>query len=364
MVFTRKLAHHWPGVRAYILKGVVLISLAAATGVLASLIIQWRSASPPPQSYENVLLDRQDMHDHLMKLIATEGPAKAYSDFKRINEDAPIDDKHINAHLFGELLYEQQLPDGISICDSSFSLGCYHGYMGAMVETEGLTVLSSLDAACQHTKNDWLGCYHGIGHGLVSYLGRSRLIEALELCNTLAWQPILRGCGSGVFMEYNFGTIHDPPAAASTSVRAFDADIPYAPCATLPDTYQQSCYFEAPDWWRFVLRGNFVKIANLCSGVSNPLYQKNCFLGTGSAAAQYVHSDIAASTSICDLMPTPSNQALCRAGAFIIILGSSGDFASSISICESLQPEATELCRKEANSFLDVSIGKRMNSKP
>jgi len=61
------------------------------------------------------------------------GPQEAYSAFKRENTSDDFGKRHLGAHIFGEVVFQEVGVDGIGACDASFEFGCYHGFFNAAV---------------------------------------------------------------------------------------------------------------------------------------------------------------------------------------------------------------------------------------
>src|SRR6185436_4304211 len=153
------------------------------------------------------------------------GPAKAYEIFKQdVTKITSPGSQHLLAHVMGTELYTELGLEGLSVCDDSFAFGCYHSFLGTAINQEGLGILNTVDQICNEKKSDAKsGCQHGIGHGIIGYLGydQAQLLEALKYCEQLTYFGPLAGCGSGVFMEYNLKTMADPSGSGLLS-RKFD----------------------------------------------------------------------------------------------------------------------------------------------
>ncbi|MDP2735120.1 MAG: hypothetical protein Q8P12_02850 [bacterium] len=261
-------------------------------------------------------LDPAKEREHWTGLIDTKGAAAAYEDFKETFADSHFSLQHLNAHLFGELLYRKLGIEGIAVCDATFAFGCYHSFFGQALAEHGMAAVEQLDRACIDKFGEYgTGCQHGIGHGLLEYFGHRQLIAALEGCTFTTQVQKLFGCTSGVFMEYNVPIIITPEFAR-TEVRELDGEGPYAPCATIvPEGFRESCYYEMAQWWDKVYLGDYAKIGELCQGIALLKEQEPCYLGTGNVAAPSSDYDVASTIEKCEAMPTSEGEFLCRAGA-------------------------------------------------
>ena len=274
---------------------------------------------------------------------------EAYRWFKDAHNSFPLDKQHLVGHMFGEVLYDTYGVSGLSVCDDDFIFACYHGFLGRAISLRGLGVIEELGRECDKKKQDRLGCDHGIGHGVMSYLGEDKLVQALEACDRLSWKGLVGGCSSGLFMEYNFKNSHVPENGKIVP-RLLNEKNPFAPCDSLPGQFQYACYYEQPDWWQHVYHGDFSKIARLCDSIPDQ-YKEFCFIGTGRIIAQAEHFEIKASMDLCDKMPSPHAIAVCRSGGFLSIFDYTRDHDHSLAMCEGLGDELKYLCIEKANLF-------------
>lgn len=269
------------------------------------------------------------------------GAEAAYKGFKEKYSSSPYGSQHSLAHVLGELLYDKLGVKGVSICDDSFSFGCYHSFFGKAVSKEGLKVTKEFDQACKDKygqKN--LPCQHGIGHGLLSYFGNEKLVNALNECTKITWQS-LGGCSSGVFMEYNFQTMADPTKA---SVRVLTKEGPHYPCKKVPSKFTPVCYFEQVQWWESTFSNDYKKIGSLCAEVQDMQSKEACFHGAGNYAAPSVNYDVGKTTNLCNQMPTLVGKADCIEGASWILLARPNGSQDALTLCDALQDEFRNNC--------------------
>ena len=238
----------------------------------------------------------------------------AYENFKREYKSGKFRRTHFAAHAFGELIYERTGAKGVAICDTTFSFACYHSFFVANIKNNGLAIIPDLEEGCIEKFGPLeVDCVHGIGHGLLQYIGHDEAIAALNECAKLSWQKPLRGCQSGVFMEHNFPTLIDSTGAVS-SIREFDISSPYFPCTEVPERFRQACYFEIVDWW-YKSGVDFKKIGELCGAIENKKEEGACYLGAGDVAAPQSDYDPALALSYCKEMGNSEGELFCRAGA-------------------------------------------------
>lgn len=238
------------------------------------------------------------------------GAEHAYKEFIQKNNTAPLGRQHFAAHVFGGELFLARGVDGISVCNSSFGFGCYHGLFARAISQGGIEIITALDTKCTEVYGPLgLGCQHGIGHGVVEYVGYDHIAEALELCRTHTSQPTpLLGCTSGVFMDF-FSPLQETKDGLFPTSRTLSSSTPYEPCTDVASTFQASCYFELGQW----LLSTQKPAITVCDSLSGDSRQY-CFLGIGTATAHTEKYQVPEILTICGSLP--ENDALsCRAGA-------------------------------------------------
>lgn len=254
-----------------------------------------------------------DRHYWLDKL-ETGSPSGVYADFVAQNSNVPIGVQHVRAHVIGEALFEVLGIEGIAVCDSNFGFGCFHGLFTVGFASEGESFVEDADAFCVEKYGVLgTGCQHGIGHGIVEYVGRDRLNDALALCERTSQPTPLLGCTSGVFMEHNtpFTVI---PGVEPLPPYPYSNEQPYSRCNDVPEEYKKSCYYELGGWWEVVLKGDKKKMGELCDALLNETYRESCALGVGNIIGPTSNYNIEESARSCDLIPERI-QVQCYAGA-------------------------------------------------
>jgi uncharacterized membrane protein len=225
----------------------------------------------------------------------------------------PFAVQHMIAHIFGELLYEKKGVSGIVACNANFAFGCYHSFFMRAIGENGLQALESLDKECANKfgLRD-PGCQHGIGHGILEYMGHYKLRDALNACALIQKKPSLSGCTSGVFMEYNVPIILTA-TSSFTQLRPFDIRDPYQPCPSLLPEFQLSCYHELSQWWdKFV---DYRMIGKFCHAISPGENRESCFRGAGKVAAPSSFYDVLETKEKCAAMPDVTGIAQCSESA-------------------------------------------------
>lgn len=291
------------------------ISGIALLGALALL----QPSAPPPADLQpidpNGEINAVKERERWAKRIEDAGAAQAYQDFVRLYSPLHFGKQHYGAHIMGALLYEKGGLSALTICDNNFSFGCYHAFFSQALAAEGVSVIAELDRQCVEKYGEFgTGCQHGIGHGLLEYMGHDRLAEALQSCKYTTQKNPLFGCTSGIFMEYNVPIIIDEERTY-TKFRELDFARPYEPCPTLAEEFQGSCYYEMGQWWDKYYPDDYRDIGKLCENIPNPKHKESCYLGVGNVAAPSSEYDPAEALRKCLGMPTEEGRLLCRSGA-------------------------------------------------
>lgn len=272
--------------------------------------------------------------------IVKVGAQKAYETFKDHYKDSF--NSHNSLHIFSGLMYKKAGTESVVVCDDSFQFGCYHGFFTAALVSEGEGVINKLDQVCVDKFGPGLpGCQHGIGHGLIEYLGPQKLSNALDLCSSLTWKGKIYGCVSGVFMEFNMPFLIDGDKAVP-SVRDFNEEAPYYPCNVVDSRYQSSCYYELGHYYNAFDKGDYKRFGKLCLGVEDLSLRKYCFLGLGHYAPQALNNDINRIIEVCSDMPSYEYEAYCKMGAVQSLFVDHRDQVPVV--CEGLAGEDKDLC--------------------
>ena len=280
--------------------------------------------------------------------IDERGERIAYGEFVKQTQDGANEYQHVRAHLMGEILFEVRGAQGIAICDENFGFGCFHGFFSAGFASMGSDFVRSADKVCVERFGPLgTGCQHGIGHGIVEYLGHTDVSKALELCDDTTQVVPLLGCTSGVFMETNtpFTTLPDeqplPPVA-------FSQERPFSMCEEVDERFKESCYYELAGWWETVLLGDVAKMGALCSEVADIKYQRTCTLGIGNIVGHTSGYVVEESVRRCELLPAGLHT-WCRAGVAWSMYSNPEHHTKYIQVCEGLSPKEFAVCTEYTN---------------
>lgn len=282
--------------------------------------------------------------------ITIYGGDKAYRVAKKDVSSKSYSLAHNYLHLFGEVLYEVERERGFGACDNTASFACFHGFFARAVASEGLFAAEKLSDECKKIfQKNSISCEHGIGHGILEFLGQSRLADALETCERMQKEPLL-GCMGGVFMEYNF------PADISVSeVRQFGGD-PYYPCDDLPQKYALACFYEITQWWEKVFGTDYKKMGGLCGRVEGDREKEFCFLGVGSMTAISTNYQKEEAEEFCRKMPARDYEVLCRAGALWGFYANPAIGKNAASFCNIYEDLKRKICFEKADILSSYGI--------
>lgn len=269
--------------------------------------------------------------------------SRVYHEFVEKNTQAPAQLQHLSAHVIGELLFEQAGVSGIRYCDASFGFGCYHGFFGSAVSQEGPSIIKKLDRECVATYGVLgTGCQHGIGHGIMEYVGGGRIVDALALCKETTQVTKLLGCTSGVFMEYNTPLGSDDEFAPAQ--RLFDSTDAYSPCTEVDNEYKDSCYFELGQWFAIIFPNDYAHLMTLCSDVQEVEHRLKCFMGVGALTTPLSGYDVNKVLSVCESMEEIGEFA-CRAGASWAFFADPVQRVHASELCHFKEPGVADSCR-------------------
>ncbi len=332
------------------MKKIYIIAIAVAlavVGIEAFMLVDARSAKPQDPLKVlwagNYVKEKEGWWDDINRY----GTTKAYEMFKEDAGGRPAGIQHTFAHIFGELIYKKEGMDGIKLCDATFSYGCYHSLAGKAIIEHGLSAVKDLDKACFTVKGaSPLGCLHGIGHGILGYVGYGRLTDALEACGETSWDGPLGGCPGGVFMEYNFHTME---SVEGTKVRKPGEESIYEPCSSLPVGFKQECFYNQAQWWTDLYSREYSKVGKLCDAISSVPEREACLRGLGDSIVGRTGHDPVAAVAACKTMESSRSELLCRQGAYRVVFADIKTRLEASRLCEGLQGESLKLCSTEFN---------------
>lgn len=284
--------------------------------------------------------------------IENHGAEAAYAEFKIKNAQSPERGRHLSAHIIGEKIFQTEGVSGIRFCDASFSFGCYHGFFGQVFSRQGVESLTELDSVCIRAFGSLgTGCQHGIGHGILEYVGYQHIAKALELCEKTTRSAPLLGCVSGVFMEYNMPLVGISDALVPEN-RPFSEETADEPCRLINNSYKKSCYFEIGGWLESSLYNDDARVGTTCRTFSEE-WRSLCFQGFGAMIPQREGYDVEKSKGVCDVFGGEDGL-YCRAGVAWAMYSVPEYRAKTESACA----YSDELLRARCMKLADLTEGK------
>lgn len=295
--------------------------------------------SPKISSLPNYKSERTNWKSMLDK---ESDPKVVYSRFVNENRKRKPDMQHAWSHFFGDLLYEKFGDKAISVCDSSFAFGCFHGVAIRSILENGIKEITLLDRACATTDNpvDTIPCKHGIGHGLMEYFDHkiSKLTDALNLCTTQYKETGTErflGCYSGVFMEFN--------NVKSISIPKSEKDL-YSPCTIVPEQYQDICYHRNTEWWGNIYKNDYEKLGNLCIKISDEKNRRACFVGIGHLVLPAGNLKPNQIVELCRTVKDREGQSTCILAAADLFFMQTKSIEQTNIICQGLRNGEKNKC--------------------
>lgn len=339
--------------RQQLLIGAGLVLAAAAWYALSS----HRASETLPASTNPVA-----QQAYWEKKIEALGPKGAYEAFAEAMASKDPGVQHADAHAFGAALFVRAGVSGLSTCDAQFNFGCFHEFLGRAISSLGLSKVNDLNQACRDALgNGFLSCQHGIGHGVLAYLGYNNkdLDQALRLCKDLPYSDPIGGCYGGVFMEYNLQTMLGTEARLRPAV----ADILF-PCDTLAPAYQKACFYWQPQWWDQTMRGQgveditaiFVELGKRCDLEKDPELNHFCYQGIGNMTAPSGNFVGAKAAALCRASTNePLRQLHCLATAANSLSGGGGgQKGDGAAVCNGLAGAYLSYCMAYAENRANI----------
>lgn len=334
-------------------------------GAVLSVLIVLLMTLAPEKRY-SPLSPENDLEAWTRERIATLGGEVAYEEFRAwahtLNDNSV--EGHNAAHVFGRELYEIEGLSSFTICDSDLSYGCMHEFTGQAIVQHGTEIVAHLVSLCGREHGEYaLSCYHGIGHGVQSFLGYEEgdLKKALEVCSSSVKTPIVgSGCHGGAFMEWNLKTILGGDAVVRKG-----EDL-YYPCNALEDEYVPTCVFRQSQWWRNVLtsfsvENKYGEMGGLCRRFTEEtLYSDTrehhyaCFLGIGHNASSEVNHDADIIFDLCrEASTTDLELLICLSGASGRT-GADESLAKALRMCEHFNGIEYDYCTAFAREDVET----------
>ena len=230
-------------------------------------------------------------------LAKQKGAVYAY-DLLKIAPLPPNTDFHLLGHAIGDILFLQQGTEGIKICTHDFRNACSHSIVVALFQAKGEKALDEISKVCRQApggKGAYTMCFHGLGHGVLSYTDYD-LAPTVTLCKKTGTKEYQNQeytqCIGGAIMEMISGGGHNPELWAKQRPNFLKSEDPLYPCSTLiTDEAKNMCYLYITPFLFEAVGANmatptaidFEKAFQICNNLplQDAQYQKTCFGGFG-----------------------------------------------------------------------------------
>jgi hypothetical protein len=336
---------------------IAFLALLLAGGLL---VFMFGSKPAVPALETPAAMSNEDTALYWEHQVRMHGGTVAYRSFVAWAQTVGINRQHTLAHIMGDVLYRTLGVEGLSVCDSSFSFGCFHEFLGRAIHEGGLPIVQNLNEACvEHLGPQSLSCQHGIGHGIQTYLGYDdeALYESLAECRDLPYSDPVGGCYGGVFMEYNMRTM-----LSLDGIGPREHESLAHPCSELSSEYLPACYYWQPQWWVAVRTGTmedaYRGMGELCRAAGSPELVRKCFEGVGNISGQAASYNPTRTIELCELAAAgDAIYALyCRADAANSYFASETARDEAVQVCRGLSEDAYEYCRQHSDNTLNQAV--------
>jgi len=208
-------------------------------------------------------------------------------------------DQHLLGHTVGEILYQQEGIDGMSLCTQDFRNACSHTMViGALLEF-GDGVLPQIRDAC-HLAPGGTGaytmCFHGLGHGVLAY-NLYDMEKTTAMCQEFGTSEYQNReaveCFGGAIMEIIGGGGHDRSYWEIRREEYLNPTDPFGFCerTDVPNEFRPICYTYMTPFAFEAVGANMAKPGSValektflfCEKVpsSEPEKRRACFEGLG-----------------------------------------------------------------------------------
>lgn len=336
-------------------KLISLLVISIAALVTSTIFLSTKSNSPQPAK-DNSTAD-------FRKIVSTKNiqgfteftkkldPPKTYELLKKVfpANDA---DAHDFAHIIGIVAHDSNGIKGLSVCDTAYNYGCYHGFIEAFIAKNGVKKVAVIEEGCialgtVHAPS----CLHGIGHGVMvdaSY----KLDPALENCSILKTTSRIY-CWDGVFMERIVGSM------LTTDKRQVLTEATLGePCNSVKTGYREQCWRNQVSAWFQFFGENTKKVGLQCSLIERE-YQKTCFESLGLLVTITVGENAPALISSCQVLANPPTGGQvsddCLIGAIKELLFEGKNPTIAQTLCNSVSSQNRPYCLQVYSDHLAQS---------
>lgn len=281
--------------RIFLLCGIVLV-----VGTLGLLSLREVKA-------DFVTLSAEEQRHQLSRMAREQGPEEAWL-FLKSAYLSPSGlrkgqtDPHMLAHLIGGFFLTYTGKKGITQCDESFTDGCFHGFVSALLQEVGLSGLATLAEMCVQT-GKLKSCVHGVGHG-IGEVWREDLLGALAQCSVFANEEDT--CWGGVIMEKSH---IGGPLANKT----------WSSCENLPQKYHHYCAVGKAQY--LDVRGETATtISEFCASAPNSWMTNSCFGEFGYVIVRRTNGTLEGVKDGCSKVPHSQKERCVEAAVDLLAI--------------------------------------------
>lgn len=306
---------------------------------------------------------RTEQEHYWLEHIKQVGLDEARFDLLEVLSKKSEQDAHETSHAFGGALY---LSGGAltvcpvsSIADEFLSSGCYHEFIGRAIAEHGIDSIADSKKSCTTlpARSMYL-CEHGIGHGLVGYLGYS--IENIKTALKACGRGVSNNCYRGVLMEYDFRRLVD---GASHARVPNEGELKHSICNDFVEPVRGVCVYWEPNWWFEVLRLQglsegkdiFPRLFELCHQWDTP-DMNLCFAGAGFTTFYLSNATADQSRELCEAHGKEGSL-YCKIGAAARFRSAGADTADTQTVCKGLLGEELLQCSYAADGRVQQLSG-------
>jgi len=276
-----------------------------------------------------------------VKEIAASDPASSWEFLKKtfMVDGQVVGNAHEFSHIIGNSLYKKFGLKGVRSCDTTFAYGCMHGVTEAMLSKEGVEKVRYIEEEClkyfpPEINNNYSGCIHGMGHGLMTFEGGDYK-KALVDCDRLSFAYRIF-CYDGVFMENS--TYPDQIN--------FDKNDPWKLCKNLSATYFEPCAKYQSQIFLNSFQNSIEEVGVNCAAGPADVLRETCFQSLGYFIAQTSLGDPNKIFKECSRVKDEDGEATCvMGGAIETIFQRYGNWkASAQNLCSRLPQTKKDVC--------------------
>lgn len=256
------------------------------------------SSYPELKQIEGKNFAFNELKNFFSDLAVKKGAEYAFKALK-ISSLPPDTDFHLLGHVVGDELYKQEGVNGIKSCSEDFRNACSHSIVVGFLSEKGEQALVLVSEACKQApggKGAYTMCYHGLGHGVLAYVGYD-FLKSVELCKKTGtpehFYEEFNQCVSGSVMEMISGGFHDKHLWEKQRKVFLKKDRPLSICYDdlVPQSAKTLCFiYLTPFLWEVVGANmasptvtDFEKAFKLCDSLSedDERIREACYGGFG-----------------------------------------------------------------------------------